>query len=177
MDLLGAAAMTLQTIRLPRRSNGFPAYRYRGARAMVLLHEMNLREFVGTWKLAKFVGVTLPPAEDHDHSSLDGLVGHVFCRARNCLLWTCDQLEVPRPEIDEPPLPPISESVAQDYLDDLCRQWQQPLQDITEERFRTARVSNPWRGVTSIQMLLEHAVVHCQRHRLDLSETLVAACH
>ena len=169
--------MTLQTIRLPRPSNGFPAYRCHGARTMVLLQEMNLREFVGTWKLAKVVGVTLPPAENTDRCSLDGLVGHVFARARDCLLWTCDQLELPHPEIDEPPPPPISETTAQDYLDDLCKEWQQPLHDITEERFRTAHGPNPWRGASSIQMLLEHAVVHCQRHRLDLSEILVAACH
>jgi len=168
--------MTLQTIRLPRPSNGFPRYRYRGARAMVLLQEMNLREFVATWKLAKSVGVTMPTTTDPEYVSLDTLIKHVFSRSRDCLFWICDQLDAPHPKIDEPPADQVTELIAQEYVDDLCKEWQHPLREVTEERLHTPQHATPWRGACSIQMQLEHAVVHCQRHRMDLSEILVAAC-
>lgn len=41
-----------------------PNYQYRGARAMVLLHERYLREFVATWRKAKTAGIVLPKTED-----------------------------------------------------------------------------------------------------------------
>jgi hypothetical protein len=39
-------------------------YEYRGARALVLLHERYLREYLAAWRRAKAAGVTLPSTDD-----------------------------------------------------------------------------------------------------------------
>ncbi len=52
-------------------------YTYRGARAMVLMHERYMREFLTVWKRARAAGISLPKTEDPDYHSLDHLLLHL----------------------------------------------------------------------------------------------------
>lgn len=44
-----------------------PEHAYRGARAMVVLHEQHLRAFLDAWNQAKASGVPLPQVADPDY--------------------------------------------------------------------------------------------------------------
>ncbi len=45
-------------------------YRYRGARALVLLHERAQRALLPVWRRAKAAQITLPSTKDPDYASL-----------------------------------------------------------------------------------------------------------
>ena len=44
--------------------NTFPEYRYKGALALVQLHEIHLQSFYQTWKEAKRLNIKLPVTDD-----------------------------------------------------------------------------------------------------------------
>ena len=46
------------------------ACRSRAVRALVLLHDDHLRQFLVTWKRAKAASVVLPKTEDEDYASI-----------------------------------------------------------------------------------------------------------
>ena len=76
-------------------SSEMPDYAYRGARAMALMHERSLREFLPVWRRAKAAGIALPQTDDPNYQSLDHLLLHVIRAARNYMDWMCEQLELP----------------------------------------------------------------------------------
>ena len=49
-------------------------YKYGGARALVELHEIQMRSFIETWKQAKKVDVPLPVTDDPFYKSLDTIL-------------------------------------------------------------------------------------------------------
>jgi hypothetical protein len=110
-------------------------YRYRGARASVILHEQQIREFVDTWKIAKSSGAPLPETDDPSYQSFDTLLRHVLKWAREYMVWMCEKLELQDPEIL--PVPEVNEVAekAEAYLDHLLAQWRAPLSAVAEERF------------------------------------------
>ena len=63
----------------------FPEYRYKGASALVKLHEIHLQSFYETWKEAKLLNIQLPNSDDPYYKSLDTLLYHLL---RSCLLYT-----------------------------------------------------------------------------------------
>ena len=74
-----------------------PNFRYRGARACILLHEQILRQFVETWKQAKAAGISLPESKTRDYDSFEVLLYHVLDSARWYMVWICEKLELPAP--------------------------------------------------------------------------------
>ncbi len=147
-------------------------YQYRGARAMVLLHEQYLREFWETWKIAKAAGLVLPQTDHPGYASLETLLKHVLGCARHYLVWMCEQLELPDPEIRPAPTPDVIEAEAEDYLDHLRHQWRAPLSGIVEERFDKPLYTSQWDMQYSIDSMLEHAVMHPILHQFQLQELL-----
>ncbi len=82
-------------------------YRYRGAGALIELHERHLRSFLDVWREARDRGLTLPETADPDCASLVALRRHVLRAARGYLRWCCEVLDLSDPEI--PPTPSIEE--------------------------------------------------------------------
>ena len=78
---------------------------YGGARALISLHEIHLREFVDTWRQAKAAKVNLPQTDNPNYESLEALLFHVFRAARGYMTWACERLELPDPEIRSTPEP------------------------------------------------------------------------
>jgi hypothetical protein len=146
-------------------------YRYRGARALVLLHERELRAFLATFRRAQAWGVTLPETADPHYASLAALLRHVLGAAAGYLRWTTKVLELPDPGVD--PVPPIEaiDAEAEAYLEHVLDRWWTPLHDVPEERFEVAFPSN-WRTPYSVDAMLEHAVVHPMRHAFQLEELM-----
>jgi hypothetical protein len=146
-------------------------YRYRGARALVLLHDEALRELLPAWRRAKAAGVRLPVTTDPDYASLETLLYHVLRSARGYMTWMCEKLGLPDPGIEAAPEPSRVEQEAGPWVEHLLDRWRLPLAGIEEERF-TATFKTRWGVDMSLESMLEHAVLHPMRHRFQLEELM-----
>jgi len=150
--------------------NELEGYRYRGARALVMLHERELRAFLATWRRAVAWGVVLPTNGDHDATPAD-VVRHVLAAAASYLDWITTKLDLPDPGIDPVPDVDTIEAQASDYLEHLLERWRMPLRDVPEERFGE-RYATSGSEERTIETMLEHAVVHPMRHAFQLEELM-----
>ncbi len=141
-------------------------YKYKGAEALVNLHEIHLRSFVNTWEKAKEQNVPLPATPDPDYQSLDTLLFHLFRASRGYIIWICEKLGITPPAIPYPP-ENIAE-VKEEYLKNLLEQWRIPLRDIEEELFHNPSYKSNWGSDYNIDAMLEHAVMHPIRHEFQL---------
>ena len=148
-------------------------YQHRGARALVLLHDKNLREFLTIWKKAKAANLRLPETSSEDYQSLETLLVHVLDAARSYMLWICRQLDLADPAIHSPPEVSEIEAQVEVYLEHLLERWCLPLINVEEHKFY-----NPEYPTSSgthhlcIDLMLEHALVHPARHAFQLEELL-----
>jgi len=149
-----------------------PNYSYRGARALVTLHEEYLWSFVEMWRQANMLGVALPETEDPDYRSMETLLLHVLTSARGYMVWMCEQLELPDPKIDPPPAIEEIEEKIEGYIEHLLDRWRVPLVDIEEERFGRPEYVSNWGVRYCIDSMLEHAVMHPIRHLFQLMELM-----
>ena len=148
-----------------------PAYQYQGARALVLLHEEQMRDFLAVWRQAAAAKLALPATADSDYASLETLLRHVLACARGYMIWCCASLGLPEPAIAEaPPVERIA-AEAQAYLDQVLAGWRSPLADLDEERFGEEYKSR-WNVTYCIDAMLEHAVTHPMRHAFQLRRLL-----
>ena len=152
--------------------SSLPTYSYRGARALVLLHEQQLRKFLETWRQAKALGVSLPKTDDSDYQSMETLLRHILRAARGYMSWMCEKLELPDPEIMPTPEANEIEEQADHYLEHLLDHWRTPLAAVTEERFHTPEYQARWKVAYCIDAMLEHAVMHPIRHQFQLAELM-----
>lgn len=148
-------------------------YKHRGARALVLLHDKNLRAFLSVWKKAKAANLTLTETSNEDYQSLETLLVHVLGAAKSYMLWMCKQLDLADPEISSPPDVTEIESKADVYLEHLLDRWSLPLANIAEDRFYNPEYPTS-SGTHSlcIDLMLEHALVHPIRHAFQLEELM-----
>ncbi len=147
-------------------------YQYRGARALVLLHEAHMRQCLTTWKQAKAANLQLPQTEDPAYQSLEHLLRHILGAARGYMVWMCKQLEAPDPEIKTTPDIDTIEAEAEAYLAHVLERWRLPLAHIPEEKFGPHSFLSNWGEAFSIDSMLEHAVMHPIRHNFQLLELL-----
>ncbi len=147
-------------------------YRYGGARALVRLHERHLWEFWATWCEARSAQVQLPETDDLNYASLEVLLHHVLACARGYLQWMCTQLELPDPGIGPPPPAERAPDEATRYLSHLLERWSTPLADVPHEAFRKPVVQAL--TATTVEAMLEHAVMHPIRHSFQLRNLLAA---
>jgi uncharacterized damage-inducible protein DinB len=148
-------------------------YRYRGARALVLLHERSLRELLSTWHRAKAADLWLPETTDPDYVSLETLLHHVLRSARGYLTWLCEKLDLPDPGIDPAPEAAHVQRDAARWLEHLLSRWRLPLVGIGEARFNEV-FQTRWGIDMCLESMLEHAVLHPVRHRFQLEELMEA---
>jgi hypothetical protein len=151
--------------------NELEGYRFRGARALVLLHERELRDFVATWRRAVAWGVHLPATDDPDCASPDAMARHVLNAAGRYMTWVADKLGLPSPGIEEAPAIEDFSAHADAHLEHVLARWRAPLRDVPPERFVEVHTSN-WGEPFTLESMLEHAVVHPMRHALQLEEAM-----
>jgi hypothetical protein len=155
------------------KASELPAYQYQGARALVLLHEDELRDFLAVWRQAAAVKLALPATADPDYASLETLLRHVLACARGYMVWCCASLGLPAPDIAEaPPVERIA-AEADAYLEQVLAGWRAPLAGVPEDRFGEEFKSR-WETIYCIDAMLEHAVVHPMRHAFQLRRLLAA---
>ena len=139
---------------------------------MVLLHEKHLRQCLDVWKEAKTANIKLPQTVDEDYQSLEALLEHILRAARGYMVWMCQKLDLPDPEIKLPPDVATIEAKVDDYLEHVLQRWRSPLADVTEDRFEPATYLSNWGTPYCIDAMLEHAVMHPIRHEFQLRELL-----
>jgi uncharacterized damage-inducible protein DinB len=147
-------------------------FQYRGARAMVILHERHMREFLQVWRAFVKARAILPETDDSDYVSPQAVLRHVLRAARGYMVWMCEKLQLPDPGIH--PVFDVDqiEAEAEAYLEHLLQQWRSPLCDVPEERFGDATYESRWGVQYCIDSMLEHAVMHPIRHTFQLGEIL-----
>ena len=150
-------------------------YKYRGARALVLLHEREQHHFLNVWREAKAANVALPETTDEDYESLETLLRHVLRAGRGYIVWICKQLDLPDPDIRPAPEPDVIEAEADGYLEHLLERWRLPLAEVPEERFEPATYVSNWGTPYCVEAMLEHAVMHPVRHAFQLEELMSAS--
>ncbi|MCL4305664.1 hypothetical protein KJZ99_07095 [bacterium] len=146
-------------------------YKYRGARACVLMHEQFMQDFLDIWWASKSAEITLPQTTDTDYQSLDHLLSHVLRSARGYMTWMCEKLNLPDPGIAEVPSLDEIEEHCDEYLEHLLEKWREPLANIPEDAFSGMHKSR-WGQDMAIEGMLEHAVMHPLRHSFQLEEIL-----
>lgn len=148
------------------------AFAARSVRALVVLHERQLREFLPVWREAKARALSLPDTDDSDYDSLEHLLRHVLRASGRYITWMCKVLELPDPEVpDEPPLDQVEER-ADEYLEAVLAAWREPLRAVPEERLADRTYTSNWGAQLTIESMLEHAVAHPMRHVFQLRELL-----
>jgi hypothetical protein len=152
--------------------NTLPAYQYGGARTMVFLHGQYLQEFLTVWQKAKASKIVLPQTDDPNYVSMEMLLSHVLRAARSYMVWMCEKLALPDPEINLPPQLEVIEAEAGTYLTHLINQWRLPLAEVEEERFHKSEYLSNWGTRYCVDAMLEHAVMHPILHRVQLEELL-----
>ncbi len=146
-------------------------FRYRGARALVLMHEREMRAFLPVWRRARAAGTTLPKTDDPNYASLPALLLHVVRCPRSYLIWICEKLGLPDPGVEDPPSVERIEQEADRFLSHVLERWRVPLCAPEEKRFEEVFPSR-WGVPMSIESMLEHAVVHPLRHVFQLEELM-----
>jgi len=149
-----------------------PDFKWRGARALVALHEEHLGHFLNVWRRAKASGTSLPDVDDPDYASFDALLGHVLRWARGYITWICEQLELPDPGIKPVPDVDVIASEAEYYLKHVLNKWSTPLRAVPVERFYDRVYTAPWGVPYCIDAMLEHAAMHPVLHSFQLEELM-----
>lgn len=147
-------------------------YLYAGARATILLHERHMREFLATWKRARDAELPLPATDDPSYASLATLLRHVLGAGRGYMVWICEVLALPDPDIRPAPEPDAIDAEADAYLEHLLTRWREPLRGVDPERFDRPEYESRWGVKYCIDAMLEHAVMHPIRHAFQLEELL-----
>lgn len=149
-----------------------PDYAHSGARALVTLHEQELRAFLEVWRRADAAGVTLPATDDPSYASRAELLRHVMRAARGYMTWICEQLGLPAPAIEATPAAGALAADPGAYLEHVLAGWRAPLAAVPEARFEPDTYPARWGPPFTIDGMLEHAVMHPLRHAYQLRRLL-----
>ncbi len=144
-------------------------------RSCVELHEVELRRFLDTWRAFCASGLALPPTDDPSYRSNDHLAGHVLRWARNYLMWVGEC--VARPVSDLDPEADLVRIAAKGpaFLEEVLAGWRWHLAILEDHELRPATYKFLRGEEFTIEQMLEHAVVHPMRHRIQLERLMEAA--
>lgn len=148
-------------------------YRWGGARTLVALHDAHLRAFLVAWRRADAADVELPATSDPAYATREHLLCHVLSAPARYLTWMCEQLGLPRPDVEESPRAEGFAARADAYLEHVLSAWRAPLRGVSEEESERAFTSR-WGAPYTIDAMLEHAVMHPMRHAYQLDELMRA---
>ena len=143
-----------------------------GGRALVELHERELRAFLPAWREARARGLALPKTADPSYASYEALLAHVLRAARSYMTWMCETLGLPDPDIRPAPEVDRIAAEADGYVDHLLERWRVPLVHVGTEALEHTERPCRWGPTYCVDAMLEHAVMHPLRHRYQLEQAL-----
>lgn len=150
-------------------------YAYRGVRALVALHERELRAFLPVWRRFASAGLPLPETDDIDYLSKEHLLLHVLRAGGRYLTWVCDRLGLPDPGVPEAPAVEQVADQAEGFLERVLELWRTALREAPPERMEDRAHTSNWGTPMTVESMLEHAVAHPMRHTFQLEELMARA--
>ena len=150
-------------------------FKSNAVRSCVELHEIELNRFFEAWHTFRASGTPLPETSDPSYKSPDHLAGHVFRSARNYLTWIGECLKRPVTDVD-----PDTDVVSiarkgRTFVDEVLAAWRRHLAVLEDSELAPATYTSRWGDPYDIEQMLEHAVVHPMRHRIQLERLMTAA--
>lgn len=143
-------------------------FKSNAARSCVELHEIEIHRFFETWQAFRASGIPLPVTTDPSYHSADHLGGHVLHSARSYLTWIGECVKRPVTDVDSDF---DLESIARKgraFLDEVLTAWRRHLASLEDAELAPATYKSRWGDDYDIEQMLEHAVVHPMRHRIQL---------
>ncbi len=116
--------------------------------------------------------MVLPASDDPAYASLETLLRHVLSAARGYMIWMCEVLELPDPQIRMAPAATDLAGDADSYMEHVLAQWRTPLLDLGDDRLERPEYPSRWQTRYCIDAMLEHAVMHPIRHAFQLEELM-----
>ncbi len=148
-------------------------FRSNAVRNCVELHEIELNRFYEVWEAFCASGTPLPETSDPSYASPNHLGGHVLRAARNYLTWIGECVERPVTDLDpDTDLVRIA-SKGRAFADEVLAGWRRHLGALEDTELAPTTYKSRWGEDYNIEQVLEHAVVHPMRHRIQL-ERLIA---
>lgn len=134
---------------------------------------MELHAFLDVWKRFVAAGAPMPEAHgDEDYLSRERIMGHVLLAARGYLTRIGEWLERPVNDVDATMDPPGAAGRADAFAEAILQAYRRHLASVTREELEPQTHRARWGDLMSVEMLLEHAVVHPMRHRVQLERIL-----
>ena len=147
-------------------------FKSNAVRSCVELHEIELNRFYDTWEAFRASGTALPETTDPHYASPEHLGGHVFRSARNYLTWIGECVKRPVTDVD---LDKDVLSVARKgrpFVDQVLAAWRRHLSALEDAELTPAVDPSRWEDAYNVEGMLEHAVVHPMRHRIQLERLM-----
>lgn len=147
-------------------------FKSNAVRSLTELHEVEMNRFFEVWQAFRTSGVSLPATDDPNYASADHLGGHVLRAARNYLTWIGDCVQRPVSDVD---LDNEQVSVAakgRAFLEEVLRAWRRHLALLDDRELGPAAFTSRWGENYTVEQMLEHAVVHPMRHRIQLERSM-----
>ena len=147
-------------------------FKSNAVRSCVELHEIELSRFYETWEAFRASGTPLPETADPAYQSADDLGGHVFRSARSYLAWIGECVTRPVTDIDEDTDRLSIARKGRAFVDQVLAAWRRHLALLENAELAPTVYQSRWGEGYNIEQMLEHAVVHPMRHRIQLERLM-----
>ena len=147
-------------------------FKSNAVRSCVELHEIELRRFFDAWEAFRASGVALPPTDDPSYASPDHLGGHVLRSARSYLTWIGDCVRRPVTDVDPDDDRASVARKGRAFMDAVLAAWRRHLAMLEDAELAPATYKSRWGEDYNVEQMLEHAVVHPMRHRIQLERLM-----
>ena len=148
-------------------------FRSRAVLSLVELHEREMRSFLEVWK--RFVAADLPMPESHgdeNYKSRETLAAHAIRAARSYLTRIGEWVGRPVTNGDDSQDPHEIAARITELADNVLAAYRRYLSEVSDQELEPQVHRTRWGELYSVEMLLEHAVVHPMRHRIQLERIL-----
>ena len=143
-------------------------FKSNAVRSCVELHEIELRRWFDTMERFRISGAGLPGSDDPPYQSPDHLKGHVLRAARNYLTWIGECVKRPVADVDlDADLLSLS-GKGRTFMEEVLAAWRRHLAVLEDRELSPEVYMSRWGEPYTVEQMLEHAVVHPMRHRIQL---------
>ncbi len=143
-------------------------FKSNAVRSCVELHEIEMRRFHDTWLAFRASGTPLPATDDPSYQSNEHLAGHVLRWSRDYLTWIGACLRRPVTDLDSETDPVAIAGTSAAFMEEVLAGWRRHLASLEDRELAPVTYQSPWGEDYNIEQMLEHAVVHPMRHRIQL---------
>jgi hypothetical protein len=147
-------------------------FKSNAVRSCVELHEIEINRFYEAWEAFRASGTSLPKTADPSYESPDHLGGHVFRATRSYLTWIGECVKRPVTDLDSATDLVNIARRGRVFVDEVLAAWRRHLAVLEDAELAPTSYKSRWGEDYNIEQMLEHAVVHPMRHRIQLERLM-----